>query len=73
MACPGIFDPGVFRDNGSSNLDLRSSDEASDVYRRTDCSREFDTWRVILGGFVAIVLRNQALRKAARNCLYWQT
>ena len=36
-------------------------------------AREFDTWRVILGGFGAIVLRNQALRKAARNCLYWQT
>ena len=35
-------------------------------------SREFDTWRVILGTFGAIVLRNQALRKAAKNCLYWQ-
>ncbi|NCV61501.1 MAG: hypothetical protein EBW52_08955, partial [Betaproteobacteria bacterium] len=36
-------------------------------------SPEFDTSRVILGIFGAIVLRNQALRKVARNRLYWQT
>ena len=34
---------------------------------------EFDTWRVILGVFGVIGLRNQALRKVVRNCLYWQT
>ena len=37
------------------------------------CSREFDTSRVILGIFGAIVLRNQVLRKVAKNRLYWQT
>jgi hypothetical protein len=36
LTCPGIFGPRVFRDNGSSNL--RSSDEASEVYGRTNRS-----------------------------------
>ncbi len=34
LTCPGIFGPRVFRDNGS--LNLRSSDEASEVYGRTN-------------------------------------
>ena len=32
LTCPGIFEPRVFRSNGSSKL--RSNDQASEVYRR---------------------------------------
>ena len=36
LTCPGIFEPRVFRSNGSSKL--RSNDQASEVYRRADGS-----------------------------------
>ncbi|NBT83162.1 MAG: hypothetical protein EBT56_16540 [Betaproteobacteria bacterium] len=57
-------------DNGQINPWLRLLTDSVSFANRAP---EFDTSRVILGIFGAIVLRNQALRKVARNCLYWQT
>jgi DNA-binding protein H-NS len=41
--------------------------------KKTSRAREFDTSGVILGIFGPRVLKNQGLRKVARNSLYWQT